>query len=187
MQRSCRWATEDGGGLEHFAIRHKDGGIFAQGVVIGPGSGALYAGELFGCSYAIRCDAHWRARQVEVWVAGGAHLVLRADGEGRWSGPQGDPLPGLDGCIDVDLGCTPFTNTLPIRRLGEALYQRQELIVVYITLPEASVMPSRQAYTALGGGRYLFESLSDRFEAEIDTDADGLLLHYPGLFRRAGS
>lgn len=190
MRRSCRWTTDEGEGVEHFVLRSREGGFVAEGVVVGPGFGPMFDGDLFGCSYTIRCDGRWRVRQVELRVAGGADLLLRADGEGRWSGPQGDPLPVLDGCIDVDLTCTPFTNTLPIRRLGEALRERQEITVAYITLPEATVAPSRQAYTSVSAlapgaaGRYRFESLSNPFQAEIETDADGLVTLYPGLFRR---
>lgn len=186
MQRSVRWKTDEGDGLEYFSIHGIERGIVAEGVVIGPRSGNMATDAPFGCSYLVRCDEHWRVRQVEVRVVGGVHLLLRADGKGRWSGPGGAPLPLLDGCIDVDLTCTPFTNTLPIRRLGQALVARQEIRVAYITLPEASVMPSRQAYTALGGGRYRFDSLSDPFQADIVTDADGLVADYPGLFRRVG-
>lgn len=185
MQRTFRWVTQEGGGIEHFSIDQKHDGIHAEGVVVGPGSGPMLEGAAFGCSYTLRCDLRWRVRQVEVRVVGGAHLVLRADGAGRWSGPAGDPLPALDGCIDVDLTCTPFTNTLPIRRLGHSLAQRHDITVAYITLPDASVLPSRQAYTALGHGCYRFESLSNLFQADIVTDADGLVLDYPGLFTRA--
>lgn len=184
MHRSLRWATEEGDGLEYCAIRSTPQGVMAEGVTIAPGFGNLAEGEPFGCRYAVRCDGHWRVRQVEVNVAGGARLLLRADGEGRWSGADGAPLPALDGCIDVDLACTPFTNTLPIRRLGQALRERQEIRVAYIVLPELAVMASRQAYTLLEAGRYRFESLSDPFQAELETDADGLVVRYPGLFRR---
>lgn len=184
MERCLRWATEEGNGLEYLTLHGTPQGVVAEGVVVGPDAGTLYDGRLFGCSYAIHCDARWRVRQVEARVAGGAHLLLRADGEGRWSGPDGAPLPALDGCIDVDLTCTPLTNSLPIRRLGEALREREEIRVAYITLPEANVMASRQAYTWLEERRYRFESLSDPFQADIETDADGLVVRYPGLFRR---
>jgi len=184
MHRSLRWATEEGNGLEYCTVHGTPQGVIAEGVAIAPGFGNLAAGGPFGCSYAVRCDGRWRVRQVEARVAGGAHLLLRADGEGRWRGPDGAPLPALDGCIDVDLACTPFTNTLPIRRLGEALRARREIRVAYIVMPGLQVMPSRQAYTRLAAGRYRFESLSDPFQAEIETDADGLVVRYPGLFRR---
>lgn len=186
MRRSLRWATQDGDGLEYCTVRATPRRVVAEGVVIAPASGRAAEGAPFGCSYAIGCDGHWRVRRVAVKVAGGAGLLLRADGEGRWRGPDGAPLAALDGCIDVDLSCSPFTNTLPIRRQGAALRERQEILVAYIVLPDGGVMPSRQAYTWLGDGRYRFESLSSPFEATIETDADGLVVHYPGLFRRLG-
>lgn len=185
MRHDCRWHTEEGDGLEQCTVAARDdGGLLAEGVVVAPRSGPMSTGAPFGCSYAVECSADWRVRRVEVKVAGGACLLLLADGAGRWRDAQGNALPALDGCLDVDLTCTPFTNTLPIRRLGEALRRRHEITVAYITLPEATVAPSRQAYTALGAGRYRFESLSSPFQADIETDADGLVVHYPGLFRR---
>lgn len=186
MQRNYRWATQEGEGLEHLVLRSDENGVVAEGVVIGPLRGAMYAGAPFACSYTIRCDAHWRVREVAVVVAGGARLALRADGLGHWCDGDGAPLATLAGCIDIDLTCSPFTNTLPIRRMGAALCRRQEITVAYVTLPEATVMPSRQAYTARSAGRYRFESLSDPFEAEIETDSQGMVLDYPGLFRRVG-
>jgi hypothetical protein len=37
----------------------------------------------------------------------------------------------------------------------------------------------------VGPERYLFKSLSDPFSAELETDGDGLVLRYSGLFHRA--
>jgi hypothetical protein len=45
---------------------------------------------------------------------------LFSDGEGTWTGPDGRVMPHLEGCEYVDIAETPFTNTLPIRRLGLA-------------------------------------------------------------------
>ncbi|WP_026354984.1 putative glycolipid-binding domain-containing protein [Massilia niastensis] len=184
MQRSYRWATQQGGGCEHLALSYTDELVIAEGVVIGPASGNLFPGELFGVAYVVRCDAHWRVREVEVQVAGGASLLLGADGEGRWSGADGESIPALDGCIDVDLSCTPFTNTLPLRRLGDRLRQRQDIQVAFIELPSLALRPAHQAYTCLAPGRYRFDSPADAFTAEIETDAEGLVLRYPGLFTR---
>jgi hypothetical protein len=131
MERRWRWATEEGNGLEYVAVRGTPQGVVADGVVIGPDSGIPddgipddgipYGGRLFGCSYTIHCDTRWRVRQVEARGAGGAHLLLRADGAGRWSGPDGAPLPALDRCIDVDLSCTPS----PIRCRSGAWAERR--------------------------------------------------------------
>lgn len=183
MRRSLRWKTREGGGLEHLALEEGDA-ILAQASVIGPAAGALYEGELFGCAYRLECDARWRVRRLAAWVAGGATLALVADGEGRWTDGAGAPLPALDGCIDVDLSCTPFTNTLPLRRLGVAPGRRHEILVAFVEFPSLSLRAARQAYTGLATGHVLFESLDTGFRAELALDADGLVLDYPGLFAR---
>ena len=36
-----------------------------------------------------------------------------------------------------------------------------------------------------GGGLYRFESLDGGFTADLPVDPDGLVLDYPGLFKRA--
>jgi hypothetical protein len=187
MKKSYRWVTQQGGGFEHLALSCTDEEIAAEGVVIGPVSGELFSGELFGCSYTLRCDPEWRVRSVEVSVVGRERLLLLADGAGNWSGADGQAIPALAGCIDVDLSCTPFTNTLPIRRLGARLHERQEIRLAFIDIVPLHVRSARQAYTKLGPERYLFESLEHPFSAEIDTDADGLVTSYPGLFTRSSS
>ena len=98
--------------------------------------------------------------------------------------------------MDIDFAATPFTNTLPIRRLGLQPGESAEVAVVYIDAPSLEVTPVRQRYTCLAsdadGGRYRFEALPyaalpDGFMAELSVDADGLVRDYPPLFRRVWS
>jgi uncharacterized protein len=57
--------------------------------------------------------------------------------------------------------------------------------VVYVLLPELTLTTDPQRYTCLERGRrYRYESLDSDFVREIDVDADGLVVTYPGLFRR---
>ena len=181
VNRSYRWTTEKGGGLEHVELDSGGADVTAEGVLIGPAGGRLFA-----CSYALRCDERWQVRSLDVHVAGQGTVCLRADGAGNWTDANGTPLPALQGCTDIDLSGSPFTNTLPIRRLGDALRDRQEIRVAYIDLPKLDVQPASQAYTRLAPDRVRFDSLSRPFSAELEVDADGLVLHYPGLFTRVG-
>lgn len=179
MQRAYRWQSIDGIGLEHLCLRHKDDVIVAEGVVVGDcGDGP------FGCSYRICCDARWRVRSLDVHAAGGESLVLTSDGCGNWRDGDGLAQAELSGCIDVDIAATPFTNTLPIRRLGKSLAHRTGIMVVYVPVPSLKVRPAEQAYTPLEGGRYLYEGPIGAFQAELEVDADGLVLRYPALFSR---
>jgi hypothetical protein len=165
-----------------------DDGVVANGLVIG-----LEGGRPFRIGYEVRCDGHWRVRKVRAVApdSGRTVLELLADGEGCWKRRGGEPVAPLNGCIDVDISATPFTNTLSIRRLGLKPGESEELAVTYVRVPELLVGPEKQRYGCLeartDGGLYRFEALPSGFTAELPVDADGLVIDYPGLFRRAWS
>jgi uncharacterized protein len=185
FERELRWRRLDEPGAEHLLLRVDHDGVAADGLVVG-----IAGGEPFRAHYRVRCDAAWRAR--EVWVAAPGSdrpaLHLRADGEGRWTTGDGRPLPELAGCVDLDLTATPFTNTLPIRRLGLRPGESRDLAVAYLSVPALTWELARQRYERLpdgpGGPRYRFVALDSGFTADLTVDADGLVLDYPGLFRR---
>ena len=193
MEREVMWTPADGPGCEHLRLAACPQAPFAEGLVIG-----VAGGRPFGLRYGVWCDEGWRAREVRLAVLSPVprELILRADGSGRWRAGDGDPLPALDGCVDVDVSATPFTNTLPIRRLGLRPGESAEIAVAYVDVPALTVEAVRQRYTCLetgpAGGRYRFESLPyaalpEGFCAELTVDGDGLVVDYPGLFRRAWS
>lgn len=181
MHKRYRWRSEDGFGLEHLDLRFGDDVIVAEGTVVG---GQDDPDGPYGCHYRVCCDSGWRVRSVEVAVAGGVALVLTSDGGGVWRDGDGAALPMLDGCIDVDISATPFTNTLPIRRLGPRLDARTELFMAWINVSTLAVHRAPQAYTRKADGRYHFEALDIGFEALLEVDGDGMVRDYPGLFRR---
>ncbi len=171
--------------MEHLKLVWSGASILADGVVVG-----VEEGVPFRLRYELRCDAQWRIRKVtaSTLVWGGREIRLFADGEGHWTTAGGEPVPTLAGCIDVDISATPFTNTLPIRRLGLRIGESADLKVAYVAVPELSVEPDGQRYTCLKEGElYRYESLGSDFVADLRVDADGLVLDYPGLFRRVPS
>ncbi len=112
-------------------------------------------------------------------------LSLAGDGSGKWSDSL-EIVASVDGAIDIDLTATPFTNTLPIRRLGLDEGQSQEIMVAYVLIPELEVSAKRQRYTCLvENRRYRFEQIDDGFVSEMDIDKNGLVMTYSGLFVRA--
>jgi hypothetical protein len=181
------WVPWDGFGLEHLRLVQGDDLILADGLILGI---AEESGQPFRARYTIQCDSRWHVRELRIDMLDAANrrLDLMADGAGHWLDGSGEPLPGLAGCFDVDISATPFTNTLPIRRLALAPGAGADVNVVYIALPELTVAPSMQRYTCLSsnasGGRYRFDSRSHDFTAELPVDAYGLVEDYPGLFRR---
>ncbi len=180
------WTPWDGRGLEHLRLRVGESGIEADGVVIGEEDGVA-----FRARYVIRCDTGWRTREVIVDPLDGRDsLHLRSDGKGNWSDASGRRIPELRSCLDVDLSATPLTNTLPIRRLDLGEGGSSEIAVVYLDVPDMRLEVSRQRYTCLernaDGGLYRYEDRGSfrGFTADLPVDADGLVLDYPGIFRR---
>lgn len=185
MERQVLWAPWDGPGLQHLSLVQQDEGILADGVVIG-----LDHDAPFRAQYTIRCDAQWRLRELNLDLLQSEHpdLQLRTNGRGQWTDGSGEPLPALDGCLDVELSVTPFTHTLPIRRLKLQPGQARDLSVVYLAIPDLQPKPVSQRYTCLdlaaSGGQYRYEASFRGFTAELPVDGDGLVLDYPETFRR---
>ncbi len=185
MNRSILWAQASETGLEHLHIYRQKDEIIADGLVL-----LKEQNVPLRVHYTVRCDTHWHTRQVSLHVVGlaGARQWLTSDGAGHWF-RAGGPLTAIEGCLDVDINVTPYTNTLPIRRLAQKTGESAEINVVYLTVPELSFRPARQRYTCLEltseGGRYRYEGLDTGFSREITVDADGLVIDYPGIWQRA--
>jgi len=177
----ARWRDWSGAGIEHLALRESPQGLHAESVVV-----ADEDGQRFAARYHVACDSAWQARTLDVSLVGDdRRIAFASDGSGHWRDATGRPIPEFDGAIDVDITATPFTNTLPIRRLELHAGQSATLRVVHVRLPDFTVTVSPQRYTCLEPlHRYRFESLGSGFMREIEVDAAGLVVTYPDLFRR---
>ena len=172
------WAPVHGAGIEHCRVK----GNVADGVVVG-----LRDRAPFRARYAVEWDDGWRTRSVRVDLLDEAKtLVLVADGDGTWRTAEGKPIAPLHGCLDVDISVTPFTNTLPVRRLDLAPLQSVELTVAYVEVPALRVGVGTQRYTCLvrRDDGTMHRYASGKFAADIVLDADGLVVEYPRLFTR---
>jgi uncharacterized protein len=177
----ARWQDWSGKGVEHLVLKEDQNQIVVDAAIIGP-----LDGHVFAARYKLLCDAGWRVRKVEITEIGSDRSVqLVSNGAGNWVDGSGAAQPQLESAIDVDISITPFTNTLPIRRLNLHSGQSQEILAVYIQLPGVAITTDRQRYTCLEAGRrYRYESVDSDFIREIEVDAHGLVTNYPGLFRR---
>lgn len=175
----ARWCAWDQSGLEEARITFDDAGMRAKGEI------SAEAGERPWCRYVVEADPAWRTRVVRVELADGRRVDLASDGQGAWT-RDGQPAPGLQGAIDVDLSGTPLTNVLPVRRLHLGIGDRARITCAYVDLPSLDVRPEGQRYTRLASQRYHFEAAAHGFARDIDVDDDGLVVSYPGLFRRVG-
>lgn len=185
MQTIVQWCDWEGNGLDHCSFTQPRESSILEGVVIGTREGH------YGAHYFVRTDASFRTREVRVDYVGGPRLHLSADGEGHWHDLiRDEPIPSLAGCLDVDIGVTPATNTLAIKRLKLQEQASQAIAVAYIPLPAqitGDFLPqvAQQRYSCLAlNQRYRYEGIFRGFTAELDVDKHGLVLDYHETFRR---
>jgi hypothetical protein len=173
---TVRWTTWDGAFDETTDLRWENEGWTVSGQV---GRERV--------QYVLRLSAMWQVRQFLLFRdLDEPDLWLATDGHGRWGEMNGAHRTELDGCYDVDLACTPFTNTLPIRRLPLHVGHTADVRVVYVDPDTLEVRADAQRYTRKGERSWRFEQQTTGFAADLEVDEYGLVLDYPGLFRRAG-
>ena len=187
--RELIWSDLNGPGMEHLKLVREDDGYVADGMYVGRNENS----PPYRVHYVIHIGPAWQMRTATVHLLGGpdapAGLSLSVDENGAWQDSAGEPLAELSGCHEVDLFCTPFTNTLAIRRLGLAPGESAEISVAYVELPDMRVRPVRQRYHCIApfgpeGGRYGYEALFRNDSVELSVDSDGVVVDYPGSFQR---
>lgn len=177
------WAPWQGAGIEHLKITGDDRGLMADGLVVGIDEG----GNSYRFRYLAELGPTWGLSRVQFEDRRGSSprgWGLSVDPDGTWRNDQGQALPPFEGCLEVDISLTPFTNTLAIRRLGLAIGESADLDVLYVKAPELEMRRVEQRYTRLGDRTYRYEGLFRDFEAELEVDDLCLVLDYPETFRR---
>ncbi|MEL6893170.1 MAG: putative glycolipid-binding domain-containing protein, partial [Actinomycetota bacterium] len=171
---TARWQTWDGDGDETLTLRWENEGWTAVGEV---GRERV--------SYVIRLTSTWQTSQFLLFRdLDEPDLWLGTDGRGRWGEVNGVHRPDLDGCEDVDVNCTPFTNTLPIRRLDLEVGDYAEITAARIDVEILGVVPTTQRYERVAPQRWSYRNVDSGFETEFAVDEYGLVLDYPDTFRR---
>lgn len=112
-------------------------------------------------------------------------LEVARNAKGAWT-VGGAPATNLNGCDDIDLGFTPATNLLPIRKLGLAVGATAAVRAAWVRFPELTTEVLDQVYTRIAPDQYLYESAGGSFHRELRVHDTGFVLDYPGLWRVEG-
>src|SRR5438270_437751 len=163
-------------GFEVVFLRSGDRGYRLEGT-----TAAVEADEVWAVRYAIAADVDGRSGE------GARAIAMGTDGRGRWQ-VDGRYLPELDGCMDVDLESSAFTNALPVHRLDLAVGDEAAAPAAYVRAVDLSVGRLEQRYLRLpdrsGRERYRYSAPSFGFECELVYDASGVVVDYPGIATR---
>ena len=159
-------------------ITAREAGLSLVGTVLGAEDGVPVRTE-----YRILTDASGATSAVHVRDLRGfgqRTLTLARDAKGAWT-LDGVAVRELKGCVDVDLGCSPSTNTLPIRRLHLGIGSSKRVKAAMVRFPDLVVEPVAQTYTRVDDFTYRYAA--GTFEAELIVDEDGVVAQYAGWER----
>ena len=198
--RLVHWAGTDAWRAEVAAVELAAAGVSARGTQLG------IEPVPYRLDYELEARRDWITERFVAAVTGEGWRrrieLRRSAGDGRWScsaeaeGEVGLPAPGgdveaLHDALDCDLGLSPLTNLMPIRRAH--LHRRPgalELVTAWVEVPALALhrYPQRYEHVSRRGElavvRFLDLGPQVGFRADLELDADGLVLAYPELARR---
>ena len=149
-------------------------------------------GVAFNLRYHVECTPDWHSRLATIcgWAGERAvDLTLAAERRGgprssavNWT-VRGAPVGALGPDLqDVDLGFTPATNALAIRRLDLAVGDAAETTAIWLDVDGWTVRPLRQVYRRLDVDRYEYTSPDHDYRTELRVDDVGMVTDYPELW-----
>ncbi|HEY4788092.1 MAG TPA: putative glycolipid-binding domain-containing protein [Bacteroidales bacterium] len=181
MEKNIVWKGIFYNSLENCIVSFTDEGLRAKSVIIG------YTDESpFYIEYEVKTNhlfetqsatANYRYKSTE------RIIQLTRQNSNEWT-INGNLDESLSECKDIDISLTPFSNTLPIKRLSFDKMAEYQIKVIYIDILRGNIKPVYQKYSKLSNNLYRFENVPNDFEAEIEFDELGLVTYYPKLFDR---
>lgn len=142
------------------------------------------AGHSCNFAYEVTVDPTWKT--VSARIAGfrgrkGIDLRVRRTFAGQWR--AGSELQhAVAGCADIDLGFTPATNMLAVRRLGLGIGESAEAPAAWLALPGMKLRLLPQSYLRVAKFEYDYEAPSVAYKGRLLVSQLGAVVRYPGLF-----
>jgi uncharacterized protein len=175
MRRFLAWRGLDEWRAEACTVERDADGLRAVGVQVAPE---------YQLDYGLETGPELFTRRLVVTVRGAQGergiLLERSEEEGAWTA-NGEPLPQVEGALDIDLALSPLTNYMPAARLGD---EPADHVMAWVDVPSLEVSRSAQRYEPIDARRVRYVGLDDGFTAELELDAHGFVVHYPELAAR---
>lgn len=138
--------------------------------------------------YEVLADPAFQTREAVVagWVGDTVvDLQVCVIGHGMWT-VNGVEQPQLAGCVDLDLGFTPATNFLPVRRLRLRIGEEAQAPAAYLAFPQLRFEVLPQSYKRISETKYEYQSPSAGYTGTLEFSPQGVIVSYPGLFSIEG-
>ncbi|RWC44640.1 putative glycolipid-binding domain-containing protein [Mesorhizobium sp.] len=177
---SILWRRLDMEGHDACLLSQIDGGYSLAGRAI-----FIQDGKPCCLAYEVDCDAGWRTCSAQVDGFLGLrelHYAIERSSDGQWM-LNGELQHGVAGLVDVDLGFTPASNLLAIRRFDLGIGEATSAPAAYLTFPELRLVRLDQTYRRLETVRYAYAAPMFGYDEILDVSPRGFVVDYPGLWR----
>jgi hypothetical protein len=91
-------------------------------------------------------------------------------------------IPGLEACVDLDLGFTPATNLTQLRRIALAKGQAADVPVAWLDVGSGKMSVLPQRYERRSEEIYWYEAPTANYQGLIEVCSTGFIRRYPGLW-----
>lgn len=169
-------------GFEIVFFKASESRLICEGCTAG-----IEDGRGFWVEYTIELDTSWCTRRALIRngsQAGRKETLLISDGPRHWW-INGRAAPELEGCFDVDLESSAFTNAFPMNRLALSTGDKSGAPAAWVRAFDLSVERLEQSYVRLPDSQsckvFDYDAPSNAFQCKLVYDRNGLVLDYPGI------
>lgn len=174
---TAHWRRLDAEGTDRCTLAQVDNGWILAGQ-------ALWREGAVDCrlTYAVRCDPEWRSLSADVTGrCGEMEVRLRIAPAGKGWALNDVPQPGTEGLADIDLGFTPATNLLPVKRLtGQGGVHQAPAAWLVPGLDRLERLDQTYARETAGSTRYAAPAVG--YADVLELHGSGFVTRYPGLW-----
>lgn len=151
----------------------------------GLAAGKTDSGIPFAIEYDMWLTANWDIKEVSIKSLLDKRIIKIVHKGDQWYDCEGKHLAEFEGVELVDISISPFTNTLPIKRLRFEGKKPQKVDIIYFDENRFSLSRLQQIYSQIDERTYRYQdTVLPDFMSDIVVDSDGLVVNFQDMFRR---
>jgi uncharacterized protein len=181
LEHTILWRRLDCSGHDSCCLRKSSNGWQLSGT-------AIFLFEQKPCllSYEVNTDSNWETCTAAISGYVGQSIIaltIARTLNNAWSINDIELQEAAD-CIDLDLGFTPATNLIAIRRLSLAVGARSRANAAWLDFPDFTLKRLEQHYHRLSHDRYAYAAPEVGYADVLEVDDCGAIAHYPQLWEQ---
>jgi hypothetical protein len=136
-------------------------------------------------AYVADCDDEWHALAALVvgWIGSReVEAAIRPTPRDGWQ-LNGREQTTARGLLDIDLGFTPATNLIQLRRLALPVGGATDAPAVYLRFPDMELDRLEQHYARVAANEYDYAAPETGYSGRLEVHDNGFVTAYPGIWQ----